>query len=60
MVSQSKMLKRSLSLSLKEGLESILSEVKRWVNSNPGVQILNVDYNALIDYPNSQIPKIFF
>ena len=61
MVSQSKMLKRdheTLSLSLKEGLESILSEVKRWVNSNPGVQILNVDYNALIDNPDSQIPKI--
>lgn len=61
MVSQSKMLKRdheTLSLSLKEGLESILSEVKRWVNSSPGVQILIVDYNALIDNPNSQIPKI--
>ena len=61
MVSQSKMLKRdheTLSLSLKEGLESILSEVKRWVNSSPGVQILVVDYNALIDNPDSQIPKI--
>ena len=61
MVSQSKMLKRdheTLSLSLKEGLESILSEVKRWENSNPGVQILIVDYNVLIDNPESQIPKI--
>ena len=61
MVSQSKMLKRdheTLSLSLKEGLESILSEVKRWENSNPGVQILIVDYNVLIDNPESQKPKI--